>query len=82
MIKKIQKAFFSFYLSQITLYFNSLTARPEINKIYNGESQVKINTIFHRKIVFFCFVLFDSLRPINNLSVMRDGSSWVEPVLS
>ena len=28
------------------------------------------------------FVLFDSLRPLNNLSVMRDGSSWVEPVLS
>ena len=26
--------------------------------------------------------LFDSLRPLNNLSVMRDGSSWVEPVLS
>ena len=22
------------------------------------------------------------LRPLNNLSVMRDGSSWVEPVLS
>ena len=30
----------------------------------------------------FCFVCFDSLRPLNNLSVMRDGSSWVEPVLS
>ena len=28
------------------------------------------------------FVWFDSLRPLNNLSVMRDGSSWVEPVLS
>ena len=28
------------------------------------------------------FVCFDSLRPLNNLSVMRDGSSWVEPVLS
>ena len=28
------------------------------------------------------FVLFDSLRPLNSLSVMRDGSSWVEPVLS
>ena len=25
---------------------------------------------------------FDSLRPLNNLSVMRDVSSWVEPVLS
>ena len=25
----------------------------------------------------FFFVLFDSLRPLNNLSVMRDGSSWV-----
>ena len=24
----------------------------------------------------------DSLRPLNNLSVMRDVSSWVEPVLS
>ena len=31
----------------------------------------------------FCFVWFDSLRQINNLSVIyRDGSSWVEPVLS
>ena len=29
-----------------------------------------------------CFVWFDSLRPLNNPSVMRDGSSWVEPVLS
>ena len=28
------------------------------------------------------FVCFVSLRPLNNLSVMRDGSSWVEPVLS
>ena len=28
------------------------------------------------------FVWFVSLRPLNNLSVMRDGSSWVEPVLS
>ena len=28
------------------------------------------------------FVCFDSLRPLNNLSVMRDGSYWVEPVLS
>ena len=28
------------------------------------------------------FVWFDSLRPLNNLSVMREGSSWVEPVLS
>ena len=28
------------------------------------------------------FVCFDSLCPLNNLSVMRDGSSWVEPVLS
>ena len=25
----------------------------------------------------FLFVWFDSLRPLNNLSVMRDGSSWV-----
>ena len=30
--------------------------------------------------LFVC--LLDSLRPLNNLSVMRDGSSWVEPVLS
>ena len=30
----------------------------------------------------FFVCLFDSLRPLNNLSVMRDGSSWVEPVLS
>ena len=30
----------------------------------------------------FDFVWFDSLRPLNNLSVMRDGSSCVEPVLS
>ena len=27
-------------------------------------------------------ILIDSLRPPNNLSVMRDGSSWVEPVLN
>ena len=31
---------------------------------------------------FVCFVWFDSLRPLNSLSVMRDESSWVEPVLS
>ena len=30
--------------------------------------------------LFVC--LFDSLRPLNNISVMQDGSSWVEPVLS
>ena len=28
------------------------------------------------------FVCFDSLRPINNLSVIKGRSSWVEPVLS
>ena len=27
--------------------------------------------------VGFFVCLFDSLRPLNNLSVMRDGSSWV-----
>ena len=38
----------------------------------------------HIQVLFWCsnFVWFDSLRPLNNLSVMRDGSSWVEPVLS
>ena len=41
-----------------------------------------IQTLIHKSssagvIVF----LFDSLRPLNNLSVMREGSSWVEPVL-
>ena len=30
----------------------------------------------------FLFVFFYSLRPLNNLSVMRDGSSWVEQALS
>ena len=30
--------------------------------------------------MFFLFLIL--LRPLNNLSVMRDGSSWVEPVLS
>ena len=32
----------------------------------------------------YSLYLFDLilLRPLNNLSVMRDGSSWVEPVLS
>ena len=34
------------------------------------------------KVICFLFVCFVSLRPLNNLSVMRDGSSWVEPVLS
>ena len=39
------------------------------------------DSIYHP--VFVClFVWFDSLRPLNNLSVMRDGSFWVEPVLS
>ena len=33
-------------------------------------------------VLFVLFFWFDSLRPLNNLSVMRDGSSWVEPVLS
>ena len=33
-------------------------------------------------VILFLFVCFVSLRPLNNLSVMRDGSSWVEPVLS
>ena len=28
------------------------------------------------------FLKFDSLRPINNLSVKQGGFSWVEPVLS
>ena len=30
----------------------------------------------------YLFVWFDYLRPINNLSINKDGSSWVEPVLS
>ena len=37
---------------------------------------------FMQVVSFFVFVWFDSLRPLNNLSVMRDGSSWVKPVLS
>ena len=44
------------------------------------------STIFlvmlEQEICLWFFVWFDSLRPLNNLSVMRDGSSWVEPVLS
>ena len=35
-----------------------------------------------KDIYFLFFFLFDLLRPLNNLSVMRDRSSWVEPVLS
>ena len=42
------------------------------------------NRVDPYKLAFVClFVcLFDSLRPLKNLSVMREGSSWVEPVLS
>ena len=43
-------------------------------------SRVPLKDIIY---LFAClFVCFDSLRPINNLSVKQDGSSWVEPVLS
>ena len=43
--------------------------------VFITQSSYMINTVC-------LFVWFDSLRPLNNLSVMRDGSSWVEPVLS
>ena len=42
-----------------------------------------LTAIFHRSSkAFFC--LFDLIPyvPVNNFSVMSDGSSWVEPVLS
>ena len=32
--------------------------------------------------LFFCLFLFDSLRPIYNLSVIEGQFYWVEPVLS
>ena len=41
----------------------------------------KIHKTVDAKVDLFVY-LFDSLHPLNNLSVMRDGSSWVEPVLS
>ena len=31
---------------------------------------------------YFQFVLFDSLRPSTIFQLNKDGSSWVEPVLS
>ena len=53
-----------------------------INKKYQLKDSVY--TIFWQEVnqginkpSVFCFVWFDSLRPLNNLSVMRDGSSLV-----
>ena len=43
-----------------------------------GEQIKKIHNMW----LISLFVCFDSLRPINNLQLNRDGSSWVEPVLS
>ena len=39
-------------------------------------------TSFQLQVYNSMFVWFDSLHAINNFSVKRDGSSWVEPVLS
>ena len=59
-------------------------------KVMEVKNQGHFLNLLVRKVQFlpflanllFCFVWFDSLRPLNNLSVMRDGSSWNEPVLS
>ena len=52
--------------------------------VFRSSEAIKISLIqqFEADFLFLIFVWFDSLRPLNNLSVMRDGSSWVEPVLS
>ena len=44
--------------------------------------QNKHNTLLKVLVMVIFFFWFNPLRPLNNLSVMRDGSSWVVPVLS
>ena len=41
----------------------------EQNKIFSLQNLI----LDHMMTILFCFVLFDSLRPLNNLSVMQDG---------
>ena len=69
----------------IEILIRSLSIVQSEKNAIDGKSWVDI-VIYAWHILlnlFVClFVWFDSLRPLNNLSVMRDGSSWVEPVLS
>ena len=48
----------------------------------SGDWKKKIYVSHNTRNVFCLFDWFDSLRPINNLSVIKGGSSWVEPVLN
>ena len=50
--------------------------------LYSMPDQVNFLIMFVCVLVFVLYVRFDSLHPINNLSVIKDRSSWVEPVLS
>ena len=70
---------FSFRSPKI-LSFRKYFDEPEPNLAMESDTSGIIHYFLGRADSFF-FVLFDSLRPLNNLSVMRDGSSWVEPVL-
>ena len=68
---------FGIYLYLIRLNISSDKFRVMTG--FNNFQKIKISPI---KYIYCLFVWFDSLRPLNNLSVMRDESSWVEPVLS
>ena len=62
------------FVSEILFELGSISNNPSL--YFQGF------TVFNIMNLFCLFVWFDSLRHINNLSVMRDRSSWVEPVLS
>ena len=51
------------------------------NHFQSGQSRAT-HVVISTFVFFVFFVSFDNLRPVNNISVMLDGSSWVEPVLN
>ena len=67
---------FQIYLSELQLNKVNTSEVRKKAKITNRYNQLPHLT---REILFVCF---DSLRPINILSVIKGWSSWVEPVLS
>ena len=79
---------FFVYYKFIVLSTNIYTHHEELNvtSFWKKYPYKSMDTMYRSLIlIWFCFCLFvwfDSLRPLNNLSVMRDRSSWVEPALS
>ena len=72
--------------SGVSVYLHRLISADVARQrdTYQERMHCSISSLCVFCVVFFFvfFFFFDHLHPLNNISIMRDGSSWVEPALS